>query len=308
MNILITGGLGFIGSHLCDKLILEGHQVVVIDNLTTGNLENLNSKAKFSHKSINDSLHDIFEEYKFDCVFHLAAQINLRNSIKNPLTDAYTNITGSLNLLKYCVDYKVKRFIFSSTGGAIYSPRSKLPFTEKSKVVPESPYALSKYTVEQYIKMFHKLYALPYTILRYSNVYGPRQNAKGEAGVIAIFIEKMLAGEDLTIFGNGEQTRDFIYVDDVVQANVLALTSGLNGVFNVSSNTQCSVNSLLHKIIITLKITPDVKLQTALLGELAHTQLCADKLMAKGWHPTIPIDKGIIVTANYFLTKNLNKS
>lgn len=306
-NILCTGGAGFIGSHIVDALIKRGHQVVIVDNLATGKSSNINSSAIFNRCDINSvRLNGIFDEFSFDYVFHLAAQINLRHSIKEPQQDAETNIVGSLNVLENCVRTKVKRVIFSSTGGAMYSSKaafrlsSRLPFSETSKTEPESPYGLAKLTIEKYLHMFNKLYGLKSTILRYSNVYGPRQNSKGEAGVISIFIEKALKNEDIMIFGNGNQTRDFIYVDDVVKANMLALDTELDDVFNVSSNTQYSVNEVAEKILQYTNSESKTIHADPIKGEMLHTRLNADKLKLHGWNPTWNIDGGIQTTIDYF--------
>lgn len=300
-TILITGGAGFIGSHLTDALINQGHRVIVIDDFSTGNINNCSLKTNLViQKNITRPLDDLFEKEKFDYVFHLAAQINLRHSIKEPQQDARANIMGSLNIMENCVKHKVKKLIFSSTGGAIYSPDAPLPFTEESEAKPESPYALSKKTVESYLEIFNKIHGLQYTTLRYSNVFGPRQSTKGEAGVIAIFIEKALKNEDLVIFGDGEQTRDFVYVDDVVQANLMALNFEMNGIYNVSSNTQCSVNEIANKVLQYIKTTSKIIHAPPVLGELEHTQLCADKILKAGWNPQWNIDGGMAATINYF--------
>lgn len=301
MNILVTGGAGFIGSHLTDALIDKKHQIFVLDDLSTGNIQNLNKKANFINVSINyPDLKYAFDTCRFDYVFHLAAQINLRHSIKEPLKDAETNIIGSLNIIENCIRHKVKKIIFSSTGGAIYSPSAPLPWNEESEAKPESPYAQSKKCVEDYLQIFKKIHELPSTILRYSNVYGPRQNSKGEAGVISIFIEKALKNENLTIFGDGQQTRDFIYVDDVVQANLLALESNIEGIYNVSTNSRYSVNQIANKILQNITTSSKIVYDKAVLGEIAHTQLCSDKLIKEEWSPKWDIDRGMKTTIDYF--------
>ena len=205
-KILVTGGAGFIGSNLVDALIAGGHEVSVIDNFMTGNKKNVNSKAKLIVKDIRDDLNNLFSEGKFDYVYHLAAQANVRKSLENPVEDAKINIIGSLNLIDNCVKYNVKKFIFSSTGGAIYSKTARVPCNEESEIKPESPYGLAKWTVENYLRIMKDTKKLNYCILRYSNVYGPRQDAKGEAGVVSIFIDKLLKNEQLVVFGDGEQT------------------------------------------------------------------------------------------------------
>lgn len=307
MNILVTGGAGFIGSHVVDALIAQNHNVVVIDNLATGSETNLNPKATFIFRQVNDSvLEDIFDQYKFDYVFHLAAQINLRRSILYPQEDAATNILGSINVFENCIRSKVKRVIFSSTGGAMYASTAQfrnsdlLPFSEASEAKPESPYGLSKLTAENYLHLLGKLHGLQSTILRYSNVYGPRQNSKGEAGVISIFIENALQGKELTIFGDGNQTRDFIYVDDVVTANMLAMNSELDGIYNVSSNTQYSVNEIARAVQTLTGVNCTIVKKPAIAGEMLHTRLLSDKLQQHGWKPTWDLYDGMKVTVDYF--------
>ncbi len=298
---LVTGGAGFIGSHVVDALLAQGHKVVVLDDLSTGNGRNIDvTKSTLIVRDIAGYIEDLFDTYKFDYVFHLAAQINLRHSIKEPQNDAKTNIVGSLNILENCVRANVKRVIFSSTGGAIYSPEESLPFSEESKAAPKSPYGLAKLTVESYLNIFQKIHGLKSTIFRYSNVFGPRQNAKGEAGVISIFIERALRNDDLIIFGDGNQTRDFVYVDDVVQANMLAFEAELDGIYNVSSNIQHSVNDIAHKIIEEIQTSSKIIHTDAIPGEMAHTQLSADKLIKAGWKPKWDMNKGVEATTNYF--------
>ena len=300
MKCCVVGGAGFIGSHLVDALLARGDQVVVIDNLSTGNEANLDRRALFEECDINDPMvADIFDDEQFDYVFHLAAQINLRHSLKHPAQDAEINILGSLNLLENCVRTKVKRVIFSSTGGAIYDPEVSLPWTETSPTNPQSPYGIAKLTVERYLDFFKRQYNLPSTILRYSNVYGPRQDAKGEAGVVAIFMERALKGEPLIIFGDGSQTRDFIYVDDVVQANLLAMDKGLDGIYNVSSDYQVSILDLAADLELTLRTKP-IEFADPIPGEVLDTCLSADKLIAQGWSMRVMMDEGLAKTLEWF--------
>lgn len=296
MKTLITGGAGFIGSHLVDALAAQGHQAIVIDNLSTGNIDNIKSSTSFYKEDITDPyvIKKIFDKHQFDYVFHLAAQINLRHSIKEPMFDAHTNIVGSLNIIENCIRTGVKKIIFSSTGGAIYSPDAKLPWDEQSEVNPQSPYGLAKHTIEKYLE----LYELPYVALRYSNVYGPRQNAKGEAGVISIFIEKALRDDNLVIFGDGKQTRDFIFVDDVVGANLLAMELG--GTYNVASNTQCSVDDIAQSVLNGTGSKSNIIYNDPIAGEIMHTKLSADKLIKMGWKVNSSMKQGIEKTIKYF--------
>lgn len=302
-TILVTGGAGFIGSHLVDSLIDEGHNVVILDNLSTGQKENLNPKAIFIERNIQDDLSNLFEKYKFKYIFHTAAQINLRRSLQSPKEDAETNIVGSLNLIENAIKYKVEKFIFSSTGGAIYSAQAPLPCIESSEKVPESPYGLAKFSIENYLRIMKHVHGLNYVSLRYSNVYGPRQNAKGEAGVIAIFIEKALANQDLTIFGAGNKTRDYVFVQDVVKANLLA--RNLEGEFNVSTNHETDVNEIANKILELTNSNSKIIHGAEIPGELERSRLSHDKLSSHGWHPQTQLDKGIKETVDWFKSRQL---
>lgn len=298
-KILVTGGAGFIGSHIVDALVGRGHEVVVIDDLSSGNKKNVNSRAKLVIGSINDNLDEVFEKEKFEYVFHLAAQINVRKSLESPLEDAKTNIIGGLNVIENCAKYGVKKIIFSSTGGAIYSPDAEIPCNEGSKIEPLSPYGLAKYTIENYLRIMKNIKGLDYTALRYSNVYGPRQNAKGEAGVVAIFINNILDDKGLKIFGDGEQTRDFVYVKDVARANVLALN--LSGVYNVASETETSVNELCEMIKKLMESNVDVEHTDAVKGELMRSCLSAGKLKKHGWDNGYNLEKGLKETIEWFM-------
>lgn len=296
MNILVTGGAGFIGSHVVDMLIERGDVVTVIDNLSSGNVDNLNPKAKFIQADINYV--SLTETY--DCIIHLAAQINLRQSIKDPANDAIDNIVGSLNIMNYAKDSKAK-FIFASTGGAIYSPSEPLPWNEKTFTQPKSPYGLAKHTVENYLDMYNYLYGLDYSVLRFSNVYGPRQNAHGEAGVIAIFMEKILNNKSLTVFGDGNQTRDFVYVKDVVQACKLVVEQNLSGLFNVATNTETSVNDIVNLLKSYTKKQFEVIYTEAIFGELLQSRLSYNYLQQmSGWQPEYSLELGIKETIEHF--------
>lgn len=296
MKVLITGGAGFIGSHLTDALIKQEHQVVVIDNLSTGTIDNFNIFPTFYKEDITDPhiIRKIFDKHQFDYVFHLAAQINLRHSIKEPAFDAGINIVGSLNIIENCIRTNVKKLIFSSTGGAIYSPNAPLPWNEQSATNPQSPYGLAKLTVERYLQ----LHQLPHVALRYSNVFGPRQHSKSEAGVVSIFIEKALKREDPTIFGDGSQTRDFVFVDDVVRANLLAMD--LLGTYNVSSNTQTSINDIANTILKKTNSSSQIIHADPIAGELLHTRLSSEKLIKMGWKMEWDMEDGIEKTIEYF--------
>jgi UDP-glucose 4-epimerase len=299
---LVTGGAGFIGSHVVDALIEHGLDVVVLDDLSTGSLENVNDRATFIQGSICDSrLECLIANEKPSYVFHLAAQINLRDSIKDPCHDAHVNIQGSLNLIDACARNDVKKFIFSSTGGAIYSEIASLPWNEASKALPASPYGLSKLTVERYLKLYQGLYGLQSVCLRYSNVFGPRQNSKGEAGVVSIFIDRIREEKDIVIFGDGNQTRDFVYVSDVAFANVMALQENFRGTFNVSTGKAASVNKIARLLLDVMGSTVGIRHEQPVLGELRHSILDSGKLQKFGWEPRIKLSKGIKKTVKHVL-------
>lgn len=307
-NVLCSGGAGFIGSHLVDALIKKGYFPVIIDDLSTGLKENINSKAIFIRKDINDDLGEIFDHYKFDYVFHLAARMNLRKSIISAKDDAKINIIGSLNIIENCVRSKVKHLIFSSTGGAMYfveewEDQPQKSFVEEYDICPISPYGLAKSTIESYLDIIDNIYELPSASLRYSNVYGPRQNAGGEAGAISIFIEKALRNEDIVIFGNGEQSRDFIFVDDVISANLLMLDKKLEDAFNVGSNTSITINELADKIIKITNSKSKIIHKENIIGEIKHTKLNCGKLQNRGWSNKVDFDTGLEKTIKYYQDK-----
>ena len=295
MKVLVTGGAGFIGSHLVDEASEEGYDVVTIDNLNNGKLENLNKDAKFYKVDIVDidNLSLVFEKEKPDYVIHLAAQISLRESLKNPIYDAEQNILGSINILECCRKFNVKKVVYASSA-AVYGFPKYLPVDEKHPINPFSPYGVSKHTVEHYLQYYHENFEIDYIILRYSNVYGERQDPLGEAGVIAIFIDKLKKGERPIIFGDGEQTRDFIYVKDVVEANLLALEKETeNKVFNISTNTETSVNELFKKIkeIMNSNINPIYKNPIKEVRNIRLDNSLAEKEL--NWKPKVELNEGL---------------
>lgn len=300
-NILVTGGAGFIGSHLVDRLIKIGHNVVILDDLSTGKTKNLNRRATFIPVGLNEVPAWVFEDNRFEYVFHLAAQINLRKSLENPYLDARVNILGSVNILEHSARTGVKKIIFASSGGAIYSKNAPQPWTEKSITEPESPYGLSKYSTEHYMRIFKEIRGLDFAALRYSNVYGPRQNADGEAGVISIFANRAVNNQDLVIFGDGFQTRDFVYVDDVVQANVHVLENNLSGVYNVATEQVTNVNEVAKDILSLTGSDSKVIHADPVVGELRHTSLKSKKLRSTGWAPATNFTEGIAKTVKSLL-------
>ena len=301
--ILVTGGAGFIGSHLVDRLIGKGYKVVVIDNLSTGKKENLNPKAKFYKINIcSPKISQIFKKEKPQVVFHFAAQIDVRKSVEDPMTDANINILGSLNLLENCRKFKVKKFIFASTGGAIYGDADIIPTPESYPEFPLSPYGIEKLTIDKFLNYYHKVFALPYISLRLANVYGPRQNSKGEAGVIAIFCDKMISGKQPIINGSGRQTRDFVFVGDVVRAAFLAMKSKKSGIYNVGTAKETDINTIFRKLRGLLNSgCKEVHIPTK-PGEQKRS--CLDYGKAKrelGWQPEYGLEKGLKETAEWFL-------
>jgi len=250
MKILVTGGAGFIGSNLVDKLITLGHKVIVVDNLSTGFYKNLNPQAVFYLADIRhqEIIEKIFRLEEPEVVDHHAAQIDVRKSVETPAFDAECNILASINLIKTSLEHKVRKFIYISTGGAVYGEPLSLPVKEDHPINPESQYGISKHTVEHYLYLYRLHYGLNFTVLRYPNVYGPRQNPLGEAGVNAIFIHQMLNGITPTIFGDGEQLRDYVYVDDIVEANIAALDKGGGEIFNLGCGAGASVNDIYNEL------------------------------------------------------------
>lgn len=302
MKILVTGGAGFIASQVADAFIAEGNDVVILDDLSTGFEKNINPKANFVKANICDkNLSELFESEKFDVVNHHAAQMDVRRSVKDPEFDATTNILGTINLLQNCIKYGVKKFMFSSTGGAIYGEQDYFPADEKHNLQPKSPYGISKLAVEKYLYFYNSEYGLNYSILRYANIYGPRQNPFGEAGVVAIFSTKLLKGEQPLINGSGKQTRDYVFVGDVVKANLLALKDESSDIYNVGTGIETDVNELfieLNKIIGSGK---EEKHGPTAAGEQMRSVITSDKLFNKfGWRPSTKIDDGLKATVEFF--------
>lgn len=302
---LVTGGAGFIGSHIVDLLIADGHDVVIVDNLSTGDKSNVSPKAKFYKTDIQDKkMEKIFKKEKPDFVFHMAAQIDVRKSVEDPINDARANILGSLNVIEKSVKYGVKKFIFASTGGAIYGDAEQIPTPEGYYERPLSPYGIDKLSIEKSLFFYKKVKGLDYTILRLSNVYGPRQNCKGEAGVVAILISKILRGEQPTINGDGEQTRDYVYVKDVARAFILALKPKEFDKFNISTSKESSVNQVLEKIAEKIGVSVVRKNSDAKKGEQKRS--CLDNSLAiqeLGWRPDYDLDKGVGETVAWFKSK-----
>ncbi|MDH4211610.1 MAG: GDP-mannose 4,6-dehydratase [candidate division WOR-3 bacterium] len=300
MKILVTGGCGFIGSHIVDAYISEGHGVVVIDDLSTGDIGNVNPEAKFYEMDINSDLQGIFEKERFEVINHHAAQINVRTSVDDPMFDARVNILGTLNLLRMAVQYGVKRFIYASSGGAVYGEPDDLPANESTALSPLSPYGVSKVAAEKYILAFSHLFDLDSFILRYSNVFGPRQIARSEAGVISIFIERILKNEPCVVYGDGKQTRDYVFVSDVVEANLLAL-GGSPSILNIGTGVETAVNDLIDVFSSILGRKTAHQHIDPRPGEVLRSALDCQKASSQiGWEPVVALKDGIIRTLEYF--------
>ena len=305
LNILITGGAGFIGSHITDAHIARGHTVFVLDNLSSGKIENLNPKTHFVEGDIRDKtlIDRLFKEHQFDIVNQHAAQMDVRKSVLDPVFDAETNIIGTINLLEASREHSVKRFIFASTGGAIYGEQDYFPADENHPTRPESPYGIAKRSVELYLHYYLSVHGLAHTIFRYANVYGPRQDPHGEAGVVAIFTNALLDAKQCTIFGDGKQTRDYVFVGDVVRAHILALEKNSGSeTFNISTGIETDVNKLFSMLS---DIITDGKAQVSYSEERKGEQkrsVCSFDKATKflGWKPEMRLEDGLKQTVEYF--------
>ncbi len=302
LKALVTGGAGFIGSHLVDRLLSEGYRVAIMDDLTSGKIQNLNTAATFYHTDITHSgLDEIFSREQPDLVFHLAARVSVTSSTLHPVDNAEVNVMGTLKLLDAARKVGMEKFIFASTGGAIYGNPDENPCSEQTPADPISPYGLSKYIAEQYIALFHRLYRLNYTNLRYGNVYGPRQDAEGEAGVIPIFIHAMLEGNRPRIFGEGDQERDFVYVDDIVEANMRAIHGGNNRTMNIGSGEGTSINRLFELLQADLNFHQEADHRPRRHGEVHKIYLdCNEAREHLGWSPQTTLEEGLRKTVEYY--------
>jgi len=304
MKILVTGGAGFIGSQVTERYLADGHRVLVVDNLVTGKRENLNPRAQFHQMDIQDAnLEEVFARERPEVVNHHAAQIDVRKSVQDPLFDAGTNILGMLNLLEKAVKYGVRRFIFASSGGAIYGdqPLGAESAKEEDPLRPISPYGVAKATGELYLHYYRVVHGLDSVALRYGNVYGPRQDPFGEAGVVAIFAEKLLSGEQPMIHGDGLQTRDYVYVEDVAEANALALNQKASGSFNIGTGLEKNVNELFWGLVKTTGKSVKEVHGPAKLGEQRRSVLnCSKAQTHLGWRARVSFEEGLQRTVEYF--------
>jgi UDP-glucose 4-epimerase len=307
-RILVTGGAGFIGSHIVDAYIQRGYEVDIIDNLSTGSLNNVNKKAElFKIDILDEEIGKIFKERRYEIVSHHAAQMNVRVSVEKPIFDVQNNIIGTVNILNNCVKNGVKYFIFASTGGAIYGEQNNYPTDETHSTNPDSPYGISKLTGEKFLNYFFKSYGLQYVALRYANVYGPRQNPYGEAGVVAIFSKKMLNGEKVVIFGDGKQTRDFVFVEDVVRANLIVLENRPVGCYNISTGIETNINDIFREIANLTEYELPPQYEPPRKGEQRRSVLDYSKAKKVfGWKPEINLKSGLEKTVEYFKDINLN--
>lgn len=302
MKILVTGGAGFIGSHVVDLLINAGHEVVVVDNLTTGRTSNLNARAKFYSIDLRSpELEHVFLVERPDVIDHHAAQLDVCRSVADPIFDADNNVLGGLNLLNMAVKYKSRKFIYISSGGAIYGEPDYLPCDENHPIRPLSPYGATKYMLELYLYMFQQSYGLDYSILRYPNVYGPRQDPAGEAGVVAVFTGLMLRDQPVTIFGSGEQARDFVYVEDCARANLLLLENGSGRAYNLGYGIGTTINQLFRELKAITHYELEANYAAERLGETFKIYLDASRAAEElGWQPAVSLKEGLQLTVNYF--------
>jgi UDP-glucose 4-epimerase len=305
MKLLVTGGAGFIGSHIVDRLVQEGHEVVVVDNLATGKRRNINRSAKFYKVDIRSwRLERIFRNERPNVVMHLAAQMDVRKSVEDPVFDAEVNILGTLNVCREAVKHGVRKVVFSSSGGAIYGEQTAFPAPESHGTNPLSPYGLSKLCGEQYLSYYQRVSGLQVVSLRYANVYGPRQDPEGEAGVVAIFIRKMLNNEQAVINGNGRQTRDFVFVDDVAEANLAVMGQETQGVYNVGTGQETSINDLFRVLIQHTGSSSKEMHGPAKKGEQARSVIDNAKLRNDvSWEPKTDLNEGLRMTVEYFRGK-----
>ena len=304
VRILVTGGAGFIGSHVADAYLAAGHEVAILDNFSTGRQENVNPAAMVFRCDLRDQpeVEKAVSSFKPEVVNHHAAQSEVPRSVADPAYDAHVNVVGGLNVLKACADHAARKLIFSSTGGALYGEPDIVPAAEDHPIRPLSPYGTGKYAFEQYLGMFQRTYGVDFTVLRYANIYGARQDFFAEEGrVVAIFASRMLAGRQLTIDGDGNQSRDMLHVGDVATANLAALDAGSGGTFHVSTAIPVTVNDLFRKLALLTEYRLQPRFGPARKGDVYRIAL--DNRNAKeklGWEPRITLEEGLSRTVEYF--------
>lgn len=302
MKLLVTGGAGFIGSHVADRMLADGHQVVILDDLSSGHIEHVPARARFYQMELGSPwLEELFRIERPEAVLHQAAQKSVRMSVQDPVFDGQVNVLGTIALLQASVRHQVKRFLFASTGGAIYGDTDRVPTPEDAPALPVSPYGAAKLAAEVYLRMFHDLHGLSYASLRYANVFGPRQDPHGEAGVVAIFSQKLLRGEPARINGDGTQTRDFVYATDVADANARALTSDAVGCFNVGTGIETNVNQIFQLVRQLAGSKQKEVHGPAMPGEQRRSAVDASKIgKVMGWRPSTRLEEGLSQTVRYF--------
>ena len=302
MKVLVTGGAGFIGSHVAESLLAAGHEVAVVDDLSRGRRENAPGGAVFYEADVRSRCGEVFDEFEPEAVCHQAAQVDVRRSVAEPVLDLEINAGGTVRLLENCVRYGVGRFVLASTGGAIYGDLREFPASEDHPEYPISPYGVSKLAAERYLHFFETQYGLPYVALRYANVYGPRQDPHGEAGVVAIFAGRLAAGETCTINGNGEQTRDYVYAGDVARANALALGDGVpSGAYNIGTGIETSVNELYETMAELSGRDLPARHGPAKPGEQPRSAVDPAKAeRVLGWRPDVGLREGLEKTLRFF--------
>jgi UDP-glucose 4-epimerase len=304
VKILVTGAAGFIASHVADAYIAAGHDVAILDDLSRGSMNNVNPRARFYRGDVRDRdfVEHVLSTEKPEVINHHAAQMDVRRAVEEPVFDASVNILGSIHLLEASVAHKVSRFVYISTGGAAYGEPKDFPVPENYPINPITPYGISKHTVEHYLFLYFTLYGLPYVVLRYGNVYGPRQSSKGEAGVFAIFSEQMLGGIQPVIYGDGSKVRDYVYVEDVARANVLALEKGDGEIFNIANGVPTRDDEVFRVVRDNLGITGlEPKFVDKRPGEVDRIYLDISKARRLlGWEPRVSLDEGARETVRYF--------
>jgi UDP-glucose 4-epimerase len=299
---MVTGGAGFIGSHIAGRLASEGHEVVIVDDLSTGHIEHLPPKARFYQMDLHSPwLGELFRIERPEAVVHQAAQASVRRSVEDPVFDASVNVLGTAALLQASVQHQVRRFLFASTGGALYGDADVIPTPEDYPTLPVSPYGAAKLSAEVYLRTFNALHGLSYAALRYANVYGPRQDPHGEAGVVAIFTRRLLSGDRARINGSGKQTRDFVYVGDVAEANARALTSDAVGSFNVGTGVETDINTIFQLLKRLAGSGQPEEHGPPMPGEQQRSVVDARKIeKVLGWRPTTSLKSGLDATVRYF--------
>lgn len=306
MKVLVTGGAGFIGSWLVDRLMAEGHDAVVVDNLFSGCARQVHEKAAFYQVDIRDrqALNDVLAREKPQIVSHHAGQVSVRRSVANPADDASVNVIGFLNVLEASLRHGVDRIVFASSGGTIYGEQDSFPADEAHPLRPVSPYGVAKMACEHYLRCYHVLYGLPFVALRYGNVYGPRQSPQGEAGVVALFADRLLRDKPVPIHGDGCQTRDFVYVDDVVDANMLAMHATGQEAFNVGTGVETAVNDIFSRLKRLTGSSAAPEYGPAKPGEQHRSVLNVSRIARQlGWQPRTALADGLVRTVAYFGSK-----